>query len=550
MQPSPKKVVIGAKARQDNIDGAEVVYSAVSQTFGARSNNVAIKRPFGAPAVVHDGVTVAQNLLPLEDEHLNIGAELVVEAAKKANNTAGDGTTLATILTREIAKGAHTYITAGSKPMALREGIEEASRAVVAELEAMAKPIESDDQKQNIENVRQIATISAQVEDIGKMVADAYEELGAEGIMTVEESRSTDSFLELKKGMEFDRGWRSPYFVNDQKHNEATIESPYIIVTDQKLRAGIDIAPFLEKLYKEHNVKDLVIIADDIDGEALGFLVLNHVKQNIRVVAINAPGFGDKRLDLLEDICTVTGATLISENKGLTFNNAGVDQLGRAARVVAGRDTTLIVEGQGAAEDIEIRIAQIREKSQMPEVGEFEREKLLERLAKMSSGVAVLNIGAKSEPELKERKERAIDAISAAKAALSEGIIPGGGMAMIAASFKASQVLKKHPKYNERDFYNGVQLVIETCRAPFNKLMENAGFDPGEKYAEVAAEPFGFGVDVTDGKVKDFHEAGIIDPVLVIKSSLENATSSAVMIATTNVNIIEHKPEPIQVKQS
>ena len=540
MQPiNPKITKRGAEARNAALEGIEVVYAAVSATLGPRSSNVGITRPFGRPAVVHDGVTVAKELLPLEDPFENYGAELAVEAADKTNSI-GDGTTTATVLMRSIAKKANTYIAAGARPMALREGIEAATTAIVKQLDLMAIPISK------TADVKRIATISAQNEEIGKMVADAYDELGKDGIMSVEESRGTDTFLEIKTGMEFDRGFRSPYFVTDPILGEATLVEPAILVTDYSLRTVTQLGPMLERLVNgidatgmadpSQGIKEIVIIANEIDGEALGFLAVNHVKQAIRVIAVNAPSFGDKRTDILKDIAIVTGATFIGEQAGIGLDSVTAAHLGRAGRVTSTKDSTLIVDGIGSQEDVNNRAAEIKNLADNPDTGEFDREKLMERYAKIKSGVAVLTIGAKSEPEIKERKERAIDAISATKAALEQGIVPGGGIALIeAAETSELAAIINNPK-TERDFLSGVQIVIDACQQPFRKLLSNAGFDPGS-YIKLVGK--GKGVNVVTGEVSDMVKAGIIDPVLVVKSALENASSNAVMVATTEVIIVE-----------
>lgn len=534
---NPKITKRGAEAREAALRGVEIVYDAVSATLGPRSANVAIARPFGRPAVVHDGVTVAKEVLPLADPFENVGAELAVEAADKTN-AIGDGTTTATVLMRNIAKTANTYIAAGAKPMALREGIEAATGAIVKALDDMATPISK------VADVKRIATISAQNEEIGKMVADAYEVLGKEGIMSVEESRGTETFLEIKTGMEFDRGFRSPYFVNDRVLLEATVNNPHILVTDYTLTSVNQVGPMLERLVSgmgadgivnpAAGVKDIVIIANEIDGEALAMLAVNHVKGNIRALAVNAPSFGDKRTDILHDIAIVTGAQLISEQAGIGLESVTVDMLGHASRVTSTKDSTIIVDGAGAKEDIDTRAAEIKTQADNPDTGEFDREKLMERYAKIKAGVAVLSIGAKSEPEIKERKERAIDAISAAKAALQEGVVPGGGVALIVAAESIGDLVNNHQ--HERDFLNGINIVMDACRAPFRKLLENAGLDPGTFMLQIGK---GKGVDVVSGNVVDMVKRGIIDPVLVVKSALENASSNAVMIATTEVIIVE-----------
>lgn len=535
MQPQqPKIVKSGQEARDAALKGVEKVYVAVSSTLGPRSANVGITRPYGRPAVVHDGVTVAKEILPLADPFENYGAELAVEAADKTN-AIGDGTTTATVLMHAIASTAHTYIAAGARPMALREGIEAAADLVVEELGKLAQPINK------VEDVLRIATVSAQNPEIGKMVAEAYAELGKDGIMSVEESRGTETYLDMKVGMEFDRGFRNVNFVNDPVLGEANVTEPYILVTDHSLNSVDKLAPLMEKLVGE-GVNKIVIIANEIEAQALAFLVVNHVQGKLQCLAVNAPSFGDKRIESLRDIAIVTGATFISESAGRGLDSVMKSDLGRAGRVTSTATSTLIVEGKGKKADVEQRAAEIKNLADNPDTGEFDREKLAERHAKLSSGVAILNIGANSEPEIKERKERAIDAISAAKAALAEGIVPGGGISLITASLAAAQKLQKDKRYKERDFQHGVQIVLDAAYEPFKKLLRNSGYDPGEKFAAVKDAAAGSGIDVMTGKVVNMVEKGIIDPVLVVASAMQNATSNAVMLVTTD-NIITEKPK-------
>ncbi len=529
---NPKIILVGKPARDAALNGVEVVYEAVSATLGPRSANVGIARPFGRPAVVHDGVTVAKEVLPLPDPFENFGAELAVEAADKTNSI-GDGTTTATVLMREIVRAAHTNITAGAKPMALRTGIEAATATIVEQLRKLATPIDA------APAVRRIATVSAQNKEIGDMVGDAYEQLGREGIMSVEESRGTDTYLEIKTGMEFDRGFRSPYFVTDPLLGEATVEKPLILVTDHDLRAVAEVGPMMERLYGE-GVRNIVIIANDIDGEALAFLVVNQVKQNLKVLAVQAPSFGDKRTEILKDIALVTGATVITAGAGMSLESVNKAMLGTAARITSTKDATLIIDGGGPEEDVANRADEIKKQADSPDTNAFDHEKLMERYAKLKSGVAILMIGAKSEPEIKERKERAIDAISAAKAALSGGIVAGGGVALIEASKAAESLLKSSLG---RDFVSGVSIVMAACSAPFEKLLNNAGFESGRYIAGVTGK---IGVDVTSGQLGDMMKAGIIDPAEVVTSALENASSSAVMLATTEVIIVE---QPLAKKE-
>lgn len=541
-QEQPKNIISGPLAKEKLLAGVEKLYIPVSSSLGPRSANTAIARPFGGPAVIHDGVKIARACLPLPDAEENVGAEIAYDAANKTNNI-GDGTTTATVLCREIAKGAHKLITAGSRPMALREGIETATNFVIEELGKLAQPVD-----EKGDDILRIATISAQNAEIGGMVAEAYKTLGPDGILTVEESRSSETYLELKQGMEFDRGWRSPYFVPaGNKHGEATVEKPYVLVTDQHIRDHDMFVQMLVRLFSgtpdadgkptTPQIKDIVIIADDFSPEVVAFFVANHVKGHIRGLLVNAPSYGEKRIDMLRDIAVLTGATLVSEATGTSLASVDHEMLGHAGRITSTKDTTIIVEGGGAEEDVKGRIAELEEQAKNSDLSAYDLEKLNERLARLRSGIGVLTIGARSEPEVKERIERAVDAISAAKAALNAGIVPGGGTALITAADRAESLLKEKMSDDARF---GIKIVLEACRAPFRKLLTNAGFDPGEYSARLAKEPVGMGVDVMDGQIVDMVEAGIIDPVMVVSSAIGNASSAAVMIATTD-NVITPK---------
>lgn len=525
---NPKRVTFDQDAKAKLLEGVDVVYKAVSNTFGPRSNNVAIGRPFGTPAVVHDGVSVAKALLPLEDEVANIGAEILADAADKTNKI-GDGTTTATILGREIVTEAHKRISAGYRPMAIREGIEFATKEVVKNLHGLAKPIA-------LEDVERVATIAAQNPELGRFVAEGMKQVGKDGIVTVDESRSTETKVEVKQGMQFGKGYRSPYFVTDPQKGEAVVEDAYVLVTNHKISEMADFAPAIEEWAKAQ-IKNYVIIADDIDGHVLAFLALNKVQGNINVIAVQAPSFGDDRDDRLKDIALMTGATFVDKSAGKTIVGTLASDLGRVTRAVSTKDSTLLVGGSGAEEDVKGRIEELKTRLKSPDVSEFESERLQERIAKMGSGVAVVQVGAKSESELKERKERVIDAISAAKAALQEGIVPGGGMALVSAAAILSE--PQTTATLDREQYAGADIVYQACMAPFRKLMDNAGYDAGEKWALLAKEPVGHGVDVTDGQIKDMVEAGIVDPLSVVRSALENAASAAATLATTNTIITE-----------
>lgn len=551
MQEQPtKRVIFSTDAQAKLLEGAETVYKAVSSTLGPRSRNVAIWRPFGAPAVIHDGVKVARSLTPMHDREMEVGAEMILDAAEKTNNI-GDGTTTATILAYEIYRAAHRNISNGARPMALREGIEQATTAVLAELDKLKKPIEARGKKTKdgydvSKELLMIATISAQVPDIGQMVAEAYAELGPEGILTVEESGSSSSQLELKTGMQFDQGWINEYFITQgNRHGEAIIATnndgpAYVLVTDIHLR---DLEQFHEMLTRlvEGGVSNLVIIAPDFDMPVLSYFLKNHLKGAMRGLMVKAPSFGEKQTDMLRDIAIVTGAEFISGATGTGLQSVTVDMLGKAKRVVATQDTTLITEGAGGEAEIAARVDELKSKLEISDNSAFDNEKLKERIARMHSGVGILQIGANSEPEVKERIERAIDAISAAKAAITAGVVPGGGMSLKVAAAEVRKTSTVVDVDDDQRF--GWRIVLDACEAPYNKLLTNSGYDPGEKTAEVRAAQKNdgpiMGVDVMDGQVVDLIKEGIIDPVMVVRAALANAASAAVMLATSDTLVTD-----------
>lgn len=554
-QQPTKRVIFESQAQEKMLAGVETVYKAVSSTLGPRSRNVAIGRPFGTAAVIHDGVKVARSLTPMSDPEMEVGAEMILDAAEKTNNV-GDGTTTATILTREIYVGAHRNISNGARPMALREGIEQAAAAVIAQLDKLKKPIEARGKKDKDGNyavskeLLMIATISAQVPDIGQMVAEAYAELGPEGILTTEESGSSSSQLELKTGMQFDKGWTDPYFITQgNQRGEAVLTKDangevYILVTDMHIR---DVEQLLEMVGRllEEGVNNLVIIAKEFDAAVRAFFIKNHMKGALRGLLVQAPSFGDKQVEMLRDIAIVTGADFVSSATGTGLQSVTKEMLGTAQRIVATQDTTLITEGGGAQKDIDARVAEIKGKLESPDNSPFDNEKLKERIARMHSGVGVLQIGANSEPEVRERIERAIDAISAAKAAITEGVVPGGGMSLkVAAQEARLHFVNKANAGSAEDFAFGATIVFKACEAPYNKLLENSGYDPGKMSAGVeAAQKKGgpiMGVDVMDGEIVDLVKEGIIDPVMVVRAALANATSAAVMLATSDTLVTDN----------
>ena len=522
-----KILKFSSDAREKLLKGVNTLTEAVATTLGPKGRNVAIDKKWGAPSVVHDGVTVAKEI-ELEDPFENMGAQLIKEAASKTNDVAGDGTTTATILAQAIVSEGLKNIQAGANPMILKRGIEQAVQSLVLELRKMSKKIVSE------EEIAQVATISAADQQIGRLIAEALQKVGKDGVITVEEGKSMEMTVDYKEGMEFDKGFSSPYFVTDTDKMEASLEDPYILITDKKISAAADFVPFLEKFVVVS--KDLVIIADEVEGEALALLVVNKLRGSFNVLAVQAPGFGDRRKDSLEDIAILTGGTVISEDTGIKFDAVEVDMLGRAGRVTSDKENTLIVDGKGAKSKIEARIAQIRRQLESTD-SEFDKEKLQERLAKLTGGVAVINVGAATEIEMKEKEERVKDAVAATKAAVEEGIVAGGEIAFL----RAAKILDTIKAEGEEKY--GVEIVRRAIEQPFRRLIKNAGQDDGIALAEVKKSNGNLGIDVMDGKLKDLVSAGIIDPVKVTRSALQNGASVAVMIMSTEA-LITDKPEP------
>lgn len=522
-----KILMFDSNAREKLLKGVNTLTDAVATTLGPKGRNVAIDRKWGAPNVVHDGVTVAKEI-ELEDPFENMGAQLIKEAASKTNDVAGDGTTTATILAQALVSEGLKNIQAGSNPMTLKKGIERAIQTLVIELRKLSKKIVSE------EEIAQVATISAADPEIGKLIAESLQRVGKDGVVTVEDGKTMEMAVDYKEGMVFDKGYVSPYFVTDSDKMETSVEDAYILITDKKISAAADFVPFLEKFVQVS--KNLVIIADDVEGEALALLILNKLRGAFNVLAVKAPGFGDRRKEQLDDIAALTGGRVISEETGEKFEAVEVTDLGRAGRVTSDKDNTLIVDGKGDKKKIDSRVNQIR-KELLTSDSEFDKEKLQERLAKLAGGVAVINVGAATEIELKEKKERVIDAVAATKAAIEEGIVPGGETALIRVS-KALDSLKA-----EGEEKIGIDMVKKALLVPFEKLMENAGLNAGMMLRDLLSSKNNFGVDANDGKLKDLVAAGIIDPVKVTRSALQNAASVAMMIMTTNCMIAD-KPEP------
>jgi len=514
-----KQLKFSDDARQSLLKGMDVVAKAVVTTLGPKGRNIALDKKWGAPNIVHDGVTVAKEI-ELKDPFENMGAQLVKEAASKTNDVAGDGTTTATLLAHAITSAGMKNITAGANPMIVKKGIEKAVESVVTELKKIAKPTK------NKAEIEQVATISAGDTDIGKTIAEALDKVGRDGVVTVEEGKGMTIDIEYKEGMEFDRGYVSAYFVTNPEKMEAEIENPYILLTDKKIASVSDLLPFLEKFVKVS--KTLVIIADEVEGEALATLVVNKLKGTFNVLAIKAPGFGDRRKEMLEDISVLTGGTVLSEDTGRTFENLEVSDLGRADKVWADKDNARIIGGKGESAKIKARIALI--KRQVSETdSDFDREKFEERLAKLSGGVAQINVGAATEVELNEKKERVKDAVGATKAAVEEGILPGGGIALIKAG-KALESLK----FDNEDERVGIEIVKDALEMPTRWLAKNAGEDDGYVLRKIIdAKDVDFGYNALTGEFGSMTGFGILDPLKVTRSALQNAASVAMMVLTT-----------------
>ncbi len=519
-----KQLKFGDDARQSLVHGVNTLAKAVITTLGPKGRNVALDKKWGAPAVVHDGVSVAKEI-ELTDPFANMGAQLVKQAAEKTNDAAGDGTTTATALAQAIVTQGMKNITSGANPMSLKRGIDRGVEAIVADIKKTSKPIKTQ------EEISQVATISAGDPEIGAKIAEALEKVGRDGVVTVEEGKGLTIDIEYKEGMEFDKGYASQYFVTIPDKMEAEIDSPYILITDKKITSIQDLLPFLENFIKVS--KNLVIIADDLEGEALATLVVNKLRGAFNVLAVKAPGFGDRRKAALEDIAILTGGTVISEDTGRTFEGVKIEDLGRADKVWADKDNCRIIGGKGEAKQLQSRIAQLKDEITRT-TSDFDREKLEERLAKLSGGVAVINVGAATEVELNDRKERVKDAVGATKAAVEEGIVPGGEVTLIKAS-KALSTIKL-----EGDEKIGLDILKFALEQPFRWLLKNAGLDDGY-YLKMVSESKenDFGINVATGEVGSMTKFGIIDPAKVTRSALQNAASVATMILTTEALVTE-----------
>jgi chaperonin GroEL len=525
-----KQLVFGEEARRKLRNGIDVVANAVATTLGPKGRNVALDRKFGSPTITHDGVTVAKEI-ELEDPFENMGAQLLKEAATKTNDIAGDGTTTSTVLAHAIVTEGLKTLAAGANPMLLKKGIEAAAKMVAEEIKSQAIEIR---EKNEIANV---ATISAQDRSIGQLIADVMDKVGKDGVITVEESKGLEFEQEYVEGMQFDRGYISPYFVTDAEHMEAVISDPYILIHDKKISAAADIVPVLEKMVQVGK-RDLVIISEDIDGEALATLVLNKIRGMINVLAVKAPGFGDRRKAMLQDIATLTGAQVISEETGRKLETTTVSDLGRAEKVVADKDNTTIVGGKGDEAAIKGRIDQIKVEIDKT-TSDYDREKLQERLAKLAGGVAIIRVGAATETELKEKKHRVEDALSATRAAVEEGIVPGGGVALINAIHVLDGL-----KMQYDDEQTGVNIVRKALEVPMRRITENAGKEgsviiENVRKAQKDGNNMQIGYDVLTSEYGDMVKCGVIDPAKVTRGALENAASIAAMILTTEALITD-----------
>jgi len=532
-----KQLVFSEDARRKLKHGMNIVADAVSATLGPKGRNVAVDRKFGSPTVTHDGVSVAKEI-ELEDPFENMGAQLLKEAAQKTNDIAGDGTTTSTVLAHAIVNEGLKALEAGYNPMLLKNGISIATESVVEELRKMSVKIDTK------EEIASVATNSAADEEIGGLIADVMDKVGKDGVITVEESKSLQFETEYVEGMQFDRGYLSPYFITSTDKMESVITEPYILINEKKISAAQDIVPILEKLV-QIGKRDLVIIAEDIDGEALATLVLNKLRGMLNVLAVKAPGFGDRRKAMLHDIAKLTGGEVISEETGRKLETATLQDLGKAEKVVSDKENTTIVGGKGKKSDIEGRIKEIRAEIDKS-TSDYDREKLQERLAKLSGGVAILRVGAATETEMKEKKHRVEDALSAARAAVEEGIVPGGEISLINASSKLDKLAKEQGEENE-EVRVGINIVKKALEAPIRKLASNAGQDGSViidtvRRTAVEKKNKNIGYNVLTGKYVDMIQAGVIDPVKVVRGALENAASIAAMILTTDV-LITDMPE-------
>ncbi|MGG3842322.1 chaperonin GroEL [Anoxybacillus kestanbolensis] len=521
-----KEIKFSEEARRAMLRGVDKLADAVKVTLGPKGRNVVLEKKFGSPLITNDGVTIAKEI-ELEDPFENMGAKLVAEVASKTNDVAGDGTTTATVLAQAMIREGLKNVTAGANPMGIRKGIEKAVAVAVEELKAISKPIEGKD------SIAQVAAISAADEEVGQLIAEAMERVGKDGVITLEESKGFTTELDVVEGMQFDRGYVSPYMITDSDKMEAVLDNPYILITDKKVSSIQELLPVLEQVVQQG--KPLLIIAEDVEGEALATLVVNKLRGTFTAVAVKAPGFGDRRKAMLQDIAILTGGEVITEELGRELKSTTIASLGRAAKVVVTKEHTTIVGGAGRAEDIQARINQIR--AQLEETtSEFDREKLQERLAKLAGGVAVIKVGAATETELKERKLRIEDALNATRAAVEEGIVAGGGTALMNVYNKVAAIEA------EGDEATGVKIVLRAIEEPVRQIAQNAGLEGSVIVERLKTEKAGVGFNAATGEWVDMIEAGIVDPTKVTRSALQNAASVAAMFLTTEA-VVADKPE-------
>ena len=525
-----KDIQFDVQAREGLKRGVDALANAVKVTLGPKGRNVIIGKSFGGPQVTKDGVTVAKEI-ELEDALENMGAQMVKEVASKTNDLAGDGTTTATILAQAIVREGLKNVAAGANPMDLKRGVDKAVDAIVSDLNKQAVEVGN-----SSENIKQVASISANNDEtIGSLITEAFEKVGKEGVITVEEAKGTDTYVDVVEGMQFDRGYLSPYFVTNSDKMEADLESPYILLYDKKISTMKDLLPVLEPVAQSG--KPLLVIAEDVDGEALATLVVNKLRGALKIAAVKAPGFGDRRKAMLEDIAILTGGTVISEERGFTLENTTIDMLGTAEKVTIDKDNTTVVNGAGDAENIKARVNQIKAQIEST-TSDYDREKLQERLAKLAGGVAVLYVGAASEVEMKEKKDRVDDALHATRAAVEEGIVSGGGVALLNARKAISKL-----KSSNADEATGTQIVFNAVEAPLRTIVTNAGGEGSVVVAKVEEGDANFGYDAKSEAYVDMQKAGIIDPKKVTRVALENAASVAGMVLTTECALVDIKED-------
>ncbi|WP_353853702.1 chaperonin GroEL [Bacillus sp. Bos-x628] len=521
-----KDIKFSEEARRAMLRGVDALADAVKVTLGPKGRNVVLEKKFGSPLITNDGVTIAKEI-ELDDPFENMGAKLVAEVASKTNDVAGDGTTTATVLAQAMIREGLKNVTAGANPVGVRKGIEEAVKVALEGLHEISKPIEGK------ESIAQVAAISAADEEVGSLIAEAMERVGNDGVITIEESKGFTTELEVVEGMQFDRGYASPYMVTDSDKMEAVLENPYILITDKKITNIQEILPVLEQVVQQG--KPLLIIAEDVEGEALATLVVNKLRGTFNAVAVKAPGFGDRRKAMLEDISVLTGGELITEDLGLDLKSTEIGQLGRASKVVVTKENTTIVEGSGDSAKIAARVNQIR--AQVEETtSEFDKEKLQERLAKLAGGVAVIKVGAATETELKERKLRIEDALNSTRAAVEEGIVSGGGTALVNVYNKVASIKA------EGDVQTGVNIVLRSLEEPIRQIAHNAGLEGSVIVERLKNEEIGIGFNAATNEWVNMIEKGIVDPTKVTRSALQNAASVAAMLLTTEA-VVADKPE-------